>query len=311
MDPDIRPPSPPPTYDKDGNRTNGREVRLKRTMENEYQRLVRYAIRNVIGYAPPSDWRPKKLSKKILVPVDKYPQISFIGIIVGPRGVNHKRMQEESGAKITIRGKDISDKWQTEEEMNMQQHVHIEADYEEQIEAAEKMVAPLLDPESKEFMTRRDSGQLQLAKVVGFTIEKSEVRCMICLAQGHYSFECPEAPFNQFKANVMCTICGDKGHVAMDCPQKIQEFKGRTKEELLEQAKADKEYAELMKSMGMDVPEPTSIAAQPALTGGLGAVKGGEKGKAMLTNTPRPGGNEAMEDSGLLVPNSVMALFIG
>ena len=63
------------------------------------------------------------------------------------------------------------------------------------------------------------------AQVVGFTIEKSEVRCMICLAQGHYSFECPEAPFNQFKANVMCTICGDKGHVAMDCPQKIAEFK--------------------------------------------------------------------------------------
>ena len=36
---------------------------------------------------------------------------------------------------------------------------------------------------------------------------------MICLAQGHYSFECPEAPFNQFKADVMCTICGDKGAV--------------------------------------------------------------------------------------------------
>ena len=24
-----------------------------------------------------------------------------------------------------------------------------------------------------------------------------EVRCMICLTQGHYSFQCPEAPFNQ------------------------------------------------------------------------------------------------------------------
>merc|ERR1719201_1397577 len=170
--------------------------------------------------------------------------------------------------------------------MNMQQHIHIEADYEEQIDAAERMVAPLLDPESKEFMTQRDSGQLQLAKVVGFAIDKAEVRCMICLAQGHYSFECPEAPFNQFKANVMCTICGDKGHVAMDCPQKIAEFKGRTKEELLEKARIDKEYADLMKSMGMEAPEPTGIAAHPALTGGLGTTKGGGKGPAaMLTNS--------------------------
>merc|ERR1719473_1849587 len=99
-------------------------------------------------------------------------------------------------------------------------------------------------------MTQRDSGQLQLAKVVGFTIDKAEVRCMICLAQGHYSFECPEAPFNQFKADVMCTICGDKGHVSMDCPTKLAKTTERTKETLLEQAKVDKEYAEMMGELG-------------------------------------------------------------
>ena len=42
--------------------------------------------------------------------------------------------------------------------------VHIEADFEEQIELAEKMVTPMLDPESEEFMRQRDAGQLQVAK---------------------------------------------------------------------------------------------------------------------------------------------------
>ena len=37
--------------------------------------------------------------------------------------VGFERVRLATGAKITIRGKDISDQWQTEEEMAMQQHV--------------------------------------------------------------------------------------------------------------------------------------------------------------------------------------------
>ena len=46
----------------------------------------------------------------------------------------------------------------------MPQHLHIEADFEEQILAAEKQLVPLLDPTSEEHLTARDAGQLQIAK---------------------------------------------------------------------------------------------------------------------------------------------------
>ena len=68
--------------------------------------------------------------KKVYIPVDKYPDINFmgslwiwrrkesriiylkicitVGLLIGPRGSNQKRMEEDSGAKILIRGKGSS-----------------------------------------------------------------------------------------------------------------------------------------------------------------------------------------------------------
>ncbi|CAE6938227.1 bbp-1 [Symbiodinium sp. CCMP2592] len=132
VDPDIRPPSPPPVYDKGGNRLNTRDVRIRKGMTAEYNRLIRYMIKHVDGYLPPVDWKPAKLMKKIIIPIEKFPQAPFMGVIIGPRGVNHKRLQDTTGCKIFIRGRDIGDKWQTDEEAAMPQHVHIEGETEEQ-----------------------------------------------------------------------------------------------------------------------------------------------------------------------------------
>lgn len=63
-DPDIRPPSPPPVYDKAGNRLNTRDIRIRKAMTAEYNRLIRFMIKHVEGYLPPVDWKPSKLMKK-------------------------------------------------------------------------------------------------------------------------------------------------------------------------------------------------------------------------------------------------------
>ena len=57
------------------------------------------------GYKPPPDFRPAKKQRKIFVPTQQYPGYNFIGLIIGPRGNTQKRMQQESGAKIALRGK--------------------------------------------------------------------------------------------------------------------------------------------------------------------------------------------------------------
>jgi splicing factor 1 len=214
VDADIRPPSPPPVYDKAGNRLNTRDIRIRKAMTAEYNRLIRFMIKHVDGYLPPVDWKPAKLLKKIIIPIEKFPQAPFMGVIIGPRGVNHKRLQETTGCKIFIRGRDIGDKWQSDEEAAMPQHVHIEGETEDQILTAERLIEPLLNPESPEFEYARTHGMQQLAMVHGYSLNKAEQRCGICGALGHLGYECPETNVQNYKmANVTCTICGDKGHV--------------------------------------------------------------------------------------------------
>merc|ERR1719158_2265921 len=224
VDADIRPPSPPPVYDKAGNRLNSRDIRIRKGMTAEYNRLIRFMIKHVEGYLPPVDWKPAKLLKKIIIPLERFPQAPFMGVIIGPRGVNHKRLQESTGCKIFIRGRDIGDKWQSDEEAAMPQHVHIEGDTEEQILEAERLITPLLNPESPEVEYARTHGMQQLAMVNGFSLNKAEQRCGICGALGHLGFECPETNNQNYKmANVVCTICGDKGHVASDCKKNMEQ----------------------------------------------------------------------------------------
>ena len=57
------------------------------------------------GFKPPPDFRPVKKQRKIYVPIKEYPGYNFIGLIIGPRGNTQKRMQQESGAKIALRGR--------------------------------------------------------------------------------------------------------------------------------------------------------------------------------------------------------------
>ena len=43
--------------------------------------------------------------RKLFIPLREYPTYNFIGLIIGPRGNTQKRMERETGCKISIRGK--------------------------------------------------------------------------------------------------------------------------------------------------------------------------------------------------------------
>lgn len=294
-DPDIRPPSPPPVFDKAGNRLNTRDIRIRKGMTAEYNRLIRYMIKHVEGYLPPVDWKPAKLLKKIIIPIEKFPQAPFMGVIIGPRGVNHKRLQDTTGCKIFIRGRDIGDKWQSDEEAAMPQHVHIEGETEEQIVAAERLIEPLLNPESPEFEYARTHGMQQLAMVNGFTLNKAEQRCGICGALGHLGFECPETNNQNYKmANVVCTICGDKGHVASDCKKAAEAHKRDNvdwKAQAERKAQMDQDYSDMMGDLGsmqgqaapggMPQSAATTLSMQPGFPAGPAAPPAGTPGSCV------------------------------
>ena len=69
------------------------------------QDIVTEITRKQPGYRPPPDLRLAKRQRKIFVPVREHPHYNFIGLIIGPRGNTQKRMQQESGAKIALRGR--------------------------------------------------------------------------------------------------------------------------------------------------------------------------------------------------------------
>ncbi|KAK6455248.1 Msl5 protein [Scheffersomyces xylosifermentans] len=101
-----RDPSPPPKYDNFGNRINTRDQRTRMMLEKERNYLVEQAAKSIKNYMPPSDYRkPAKTVEKLYIPVKDYPDINFMGLLLGPRGNTLRQMQEGSGAKMQLRGK--------------------------------------------------------------------------------------------------------------------------------------------------------------------------------------------------------------
>ncbi|XP_062866180.1 KH domain-containing, RNA-binding, signal transduction-associated protein 1b [Trichomycterus rosablanca] len=78
-----------------------------------------------------------KLKERVLIPVKQYPKFNFVGKILGPQGNTIKRLQEETGAKISVLGKgSMRDKAKEEDlrqsgepkyaHLSMELHVFIE-----------------------------------------------------------------------------------------------------------------------------------------------------------------------------------------
>ncbi|RDA89602.1 hypothetical protein CP533_5995 [Ophiocordyceps camponoti-saundersi (nom. inval.)] len=99
-------PSPEPEYDSSGRRTNTREKRYRKALEDERHTLVEAALETIPNYQPPYDYhRPKSFTAKVFIPVAEFPTVNFIGQILGPRGSSLKALNKKAEASIVLRGK--------------------------------------------------------------------------------------------------------------------------------------------------------------------------------------------------------------
>jgi splicing factor 1 len=251
-DPDIRPPSPPPAYDRNGARTNARETRARASMQKEYHRLVSTMIRKLPGYVAPIDYKPPKITMRVEIPHEKYPDVNFLGMILGPRGLNHKRLEEETGCSISIRGKGTKGQLenQTDEELDMPMHVCIMGEDQERVASAVKQIAPLVDPLHADFEHERMRGLEQLAILSG-TGKSFQERQLQLLESGGIE------DLSYTKIEIKCQICGDRGHLASDCPN-------RAKSASLDEWRIDNEYSKLISQLGGKAPQ-----SQPAIPSSL------------------------------------------
>ncbi|KAJ5338257.1 hypothetical protein N7452_004985 [Penicillium brevicompactum] len=223
-----RSPSPAPQYDNFGRRVNTREYRYRKRLEDERHKLVEKAIKTIPNYNPPSDYRrPTKTQEKVYVPVNDYPEINFIGLLIGPRGNTLKKMETESGAKIAIRGKGSVKEGKGRSDAahgsNQEEDLHclIMADTEEKVNKAKKLVHNVIEtaasiPEGQNELKRNQLREL--AALNGTLRDDENQACQNCGQIGHRKYDCPEQ--RNFTANIICRVCGNAGHMARDCPDR-------------------------------------------------------------------------------------------
>ena len=141
------------------------EALVRREMEEEYSRLIRSLLKSLPGYVPPADWVPQKAWKKVWLPVDEYPHINFLALILGPRGATHVKIQEQSKCRIELRGRDVMSQTQSAHEARLPLHVFIEGDDEDDVDNAISLLSQYIDPTFEGFSFSQASALTQLASL--------------------------------------------------------------------------------------------------------------------------------------------------
>lgn len=122
-------------------------------MEDERHDLVELGMKTIIGFRPPADYkRPSKLSEKVYIPLRDYPEINFIGLLIGPRGNTLKKMESETGTKISIRGKGSIKEGKSRFETSSaipgedeELHALVTGDTEDRVKAAVTMILKIVE----------------------------------------------------------------------------------------------------------------------------------------------------------------------
>ncbi|RPB15419.1 hypothetical protein P167DRAFT_518612 [Morchella conica CCBAS932] len=317
-----RSPSPPPQYDNFGRRVNTREYRYRKRLEDERHKLVDKAMKAIPNYHPPSDYRrPTKTQEKIYVPVNDYPEINFIGLLIGPRGNTLKKMETESGAKIAIRGKgsvkegkgrsDAAHTSNQEEDL----HCLIMADTEDKVNKAKKLINTIIEtaasiPEGQNELKRNQLREL--AALNGTLRDDENQACQNCGQIGHRKYDCPEQ--RNFTANIICRVCGNAGHMARDCPDRQRGANWRNDDRRpgapgqggrpgaagLGQGDAvDREYEQLMQELSGGAPAAIGGSAQQGrIEAGPTGSDGGYGGRDSYSGQGGYGGQSQPEELG-------------
>lgn len=226
---------------------NTREGRKRELLDLERREAIGECMKLNSAYKPPSGFKPVTKEAKLYIPAKEHPGYNFIGLILGPRGNTQKRMESETGAKITIRGKGAVKEGKMQTGRNGKDvdgafeelHVHISADSFEKVDAAVAIIEPLLTPVDEDRNMHKMKQLRELAEMNGTLNDFTRV-CSVCGEAGHREWQCSKDKLQNFQANVTCQICGDGGHPTIDCPLKSS-GQGMT---------FDKEYLNFLEEVG-------------------------------------------------------------
>ncbi|RYP40934.1 hypothetical protein DL767_001415 [Monosporascus sp. MG133] len=221
---DRRSPSPPPRYDAWGKRVNTRYRRCRERLEDERHSLVRLAAHAIPNYRAPQGYirGPRRLiTDRVYIPAKDFPEVNFIGQLLGPRGRSIADMNARSGATVAIRGKGSVKEGRgrvrdgpAHIDTNDQEgplHCLITADTQDKVDKAKALVQAVIEtavttPEPK---NERKRQQLRDLAIANGTFRDDE---------GRYGIDGAwERPMS---TGISCHVCNNGGHIARDCPDR-------------------------------------------------------------------------------------------
>ena len=111
-------------------------------------------MKNDPNFRPPVEYhqmkRSQRPSEKVYIPVKEFPEINFFGLLVGPRGNSLKKMERDSGAKISIRGKGSVKEGKARPEQYAEDaeedlHCLVTADSDEKVAACVRLINKVIE----------------------------------------------------------------------------------------------------------------------------------------------------------------------
>ena len=261
--------SPEPIYGADGKRVNTRIWRYREKLEEERIKLSDIGVATIPGFKAVGDFRRlNKVNEKLYIPDKDYSHINFIGLLIGPRGNTLKKMEADSGAKISIRGKGSVKEGKNRGETGLmpgeeeELHCLVTADSEEKVKKALETIKNIINqaiscPDGS--MELKKVQLRELAALNGTLRDEDTHVCQNCGEVGHRRYDCPHE--KNFTSQLICKICGTAGHLERDCKERNNPIavQAAQKREL----KLNSEYQSFISELGgSNNPQVTGMAYQ-------------------------------------------------
>ncbi|KAK2511730.1 hypothetical protein Q9966_016574 [Columba livia] len=210
-------------------------------------------------FKPPADYKPPatRVSDKVMIPQDEYPEINFVGLLIGPRGNTLKNIEKECNAKIMIRGKGSVKEGKVGRKDGQMLpgedeplHALVTANTMDNVKKAVEQIRNILKQGIETPEDQNDLRKMQLRELARLngTLREDDNRIL-------RPWQSTET--RSITNTTVCTKCGGAGHIASDCkfarpgdPQSAQD-----------KARMDKEYLSLMAELGE---APVSVSSNAA-----------------------------------------------
>uniref|UniRef100_A0A3B5KHG7 Branchpoint-bridging protein n=1 Tax=Takifugu rubripes TaxID=31033 RepID=A0A3B5KHG7_TAKRU len=290
VNPEDRSPSPEPIYNSEGKRLNTREYRTRKKIEEERHSLITEMVGLNPDFKPPADYKPPatRVSDKVMIPQDEYPEINFVGLLIGPRGNTLKNIEKECCAKIMIRGKGSVKEGKVGRKDGQMLpgedeplHALVTANTMENVKKAVEQIRNILKQGIETPEDQNDLRKMQLRELARLngTLREDDNRIL----RPWQNTE-PRSITN----TTLCTKCGGAGHISSDCKYTSSFTAHRPPgseppQSAQDKARMDKEYLSLMAELG-EAPVPTS--GGHSISQGGGPRVSGANSQAPMHNRP-------------------------